>query len=453
MGNYPAYPAYQDSGIPWLGDIPAHWEVKKAKHLVSKIGSGKTPSGGSQTYIDSGIMLIRSQNVYDDGLRLDDVVYISDQADSQQAGSRVLPDDILLNITGASIGRTSLVPKTFVPANVNQHVCIFRPSRGMVLPEFFHLLLCSAPAKFQIQSAENGTSREGLNFVQAGNLTFGLPPLAEQRAIARFLDYKTAQIDALIAKKQALLAALAEKRRALITHAVTRGLDPAAPLRDSGVPWLGEIPAHWEAMRLRFRLSVNPSKREVRLSGDSYVSFVPMEAVGEYGGLDLSIEKSIDEIGSGYTFFTDGDIVVAKITPCFENGKGAIATGLVNGIAFGTTELHVLRPGSSMCARFVFYLTISSLFRKLGEAFMYGAGGQKRIPDSFIKNLKIGIPPLTEQRAIAHYLDQMSRRMAEQTERIHAAIAALREYRAALITHAVTGQIDVRGLPLSPEPE
>src|SRR5579862_849326 len=112
--------------------------------------------------------------------------------------------------------------------------------------------------------------------------------------------------------------------------------------RSSGVEWLGDLPAHWDVKRGRFCMAVNPrTRRQNKLSPDDEASFVPMEAVGESGGLDLSQTRQVDEIGSGYTEFQDGDVIVAKITPCFENGKGALATGLVNGLAFGTTELHV----------------------------------------------------------------------------------------------------------------
>ena len=215
----------KDSGIEWLGEIPKHWEVKRLKFLVTKIGSGKTPKGGSEVYIDSGIMLIRSQNVYDDGLRLDDVVYIDDDIDNIQANSRVFPNDILLNITGASIGRTSLIPPNFGKANVNQHVCIFRPKLKEIFPQYLHLLFCSQQGKEQIFSCENGISREGLNFQEAGNLTFGIPPLQEQQKIAEYLDQKTAQIEEQKTKIQQAIELLKEYRTALITNAVTGKID------------------------------------------------------------------------------------------------------------------------------------------------------------------------------------------------------------------------------------
>ena len=166
------------------------------------------------------------------------------------------------------------------------------------------------------------------------------------------------------------------------------------------------IPAGWQKKRLRFALTMNPSKGEIRLEDSDLVSFVPMDAVGEYGGIRLDDEKELAEIGSGYTYFCDDDVVVAKITPCFENGKGALAKGLTNKTAFGTTELHVLRadPGQ-LEPKFLFYLTISDVFRKLGESEMYGAGGQKRAPEKFFKDFRAGLPPLEEQQAIARFLD------------------------------------------------
>ncbi len=185
---------------------------------------------------------------------------------------------------------------------------------------------------------------------------------------------------------------------------------PYPAYKDSGVEWLGEIPAHWEAKWLKFAAVLNPSASETRPPPPTTeVSFVPMEAVGEYGGLDLSRTRALADAETGYTYFRDGDVVVAKITPCFENGKGARATGLTNGVAFGTTELHLLRATPALDGTFLFYLTLSDAFRRLGEAEMYGAGGEKRVPESFIGNFRHALPPVSEQRTIAAFLDRETR--------------------------------------------
>lgn len=223
-GLDPAVPM-KDSGVDWLEKIPAHWEAKRTKFSVSYIGSGKTPKGGSEVYVQEGIMILRSQNVHDRGLRLDDVAYITDEADSAQATSRVLAGDVLLNITGASIGRSSIVPTPFPQANVNQHVCILRPIRELVTSEYLHLLLCSRQAKDQISSLENGTSREGLNFAQVGGLLFAFPPVEEQVVIASKLATTVGAIDKQSEKIMSVIERLVEYRSAVITNAVTGKID------------------------------------------------------------------------------------------------------------------------------------------------------------------------------------------------------------------------------------
>ena len=163
-----------------------------------------------------------------------------------------------------------------------------------------------------------------------------------------------------------------------------------------------------------------------------------MEAVGEYGGLNLSLTKELADVANGYTYFSDGDVLIAKITPCFENGKGSLAEGLVNGIAFGTTELHVMRCGQALDKRFAFYLTLGNAFRKLGEAEMYGAGGQKRVPESFVADLAHPIPPLPEQRAIAAFLDRETAKIDSLVAKKERLVELLPEKRTALISRAVT---------------
>lgn len=215
---------FKDSGIEWLGQVPEGWEVKKLGFITKKIGSGKTPSGGAETYVDEGIMFLRSQNVYDEGLNLEDVVYIDEGTDADMATSRVQPKDILLNITGASLGRTCIVPDEFSRANVNQHVCIIRMS-NLKHSVFISWLMKSAGIKAQIQNAQTGAAREGLNFEQITNLVFVLPLLSEQTAIATYLDRETAKIDRLVEKVELLISRLQEYRAALITATVTGKID------------------------------------------------------------------------------------------------------------------------------------------------------------------------------------------------------------------------------------
>jgi type I restriction enzyme, S subunit len=220
-------------------------------------------------------------------------------------------------------------------------------------------------------------------------------------------------------------------------------LPPYPKYKPSGIEWLGDVPEDWRVKRGRFCMDVNPRSNRLRtLRSEDEVSFVPMETVGEYGGLDLEQTRAIADVGSGYTEFDDGDVVVAKITPCFENGKGALAAGLVNGVAFGTTELHVLRPTALLERRFLFYFTMSRLFRSTGEGEMYGAGGQKRVPPEFCENVPVPLPPLDDQRAIAAFLDRETAKFDTLVAKKRTLIERLAEKRTALISRTVT-----HGLP------
>lgn len=197
----------------------------------------------------------------------------------------------------------------------------------------------------------------------------------------------------------------AERQQVSHTGPVNTRIARYPEYRALGLEGLASIPAHWNARRLRYLSRLNPPASEIRgMDGSQEISFIPMEAIGEGGGLDLSGTRRLDDVSAGYSYFRDGDVVVAKITPCFENGKAAVAAGLVAGVAFGTTELHVLRP-FLVDARFLFYMVQSAQFRKLGEAEMYGAGGQKRVPESFVLDFICPLPPADEQRAITAFLD------------------------------------------------
>lgn len=199
----------------------------------------------------------------------------------------------------------------------------------------------------------------------------------------------------------------------------------------------------WPMKRLRF-LTMKDGLAPAQLpdNGSTDVTFLPMEAIGERGDLALSLTRPRKDVQSGYSRFRDGDVVIAKITPCFENGKGALIRKTVTGIGFGTTELHVLTPGPELDGRFLYFVTVDPKFRRLGEACMTGAAGQQRVPEDFVRDFQVLVPPLPQQRAIADYLDR-------ETTRIDALIAAkerllelLAEKRRALITRAVTRGLD-----------
>jgi type I restriction enzyme, S subunit len=201
----------------------ANWPRVPLKYLASKIGSGKTPKGGAEVYTTSGVMLLRSQNVHFDGLRLDDVVHIDADIDEEMSSTRVQSNDVLLNITGASIGRCTVVPTEFEAANVNQHVCIIRPNTDRLLPAFLNLVLQSSTIQNEIRFGENGSSREGLNFEQIGAFEIPLPPIAAQSAIVFEVTNDTKKLQKLADAMKTTMNLLIERRTSLIEKAVIGG--------------------------------------------------------------------------------------------------------------------------------------------------------------------------------------------------------------------------------------
>jgi type I restriction enzyme S subunit len=224
--------------------------------------------------------------------------------------------------------------------------------------------------------------------------------------------------------------------------------------------WL-EVPAHWEVRRLKYCAEINPSKNEVGdLEPDTEVTFLPMENVSEQGEITHGETELLEDVIDGYTYFRENDILVAKITPCFENRKGTLAKDLENGIGFGTTEFVVLRPSDDLMDEFLYYVTASNLFRKIGEGHMKGAAGQKRVPDEFFQNFPQVLPPTNEQQAIAEFLNRETSKISNLIRKKKELINLIEEKRTALITDAVTQGLDssvemkpsgVPGLGLVPE--
>lgn len=213
-----------------------------------------------------------------------------------------------------------------------------------------------------------------------------------------------------------------------------------AEYKDSGVASLGLVPSHWQVTRLRFITELNPSKSEVAcLDRQTEVSFLPMDAIGDDGTIRLDETRALSQVESGYTYFRDGDVVIAKITPCFENGKGAVVRGLINGIGFGTTELIVVRPKpQASTSDYLGWLFTSPTFRKVAEGTMYGAGGQKRVPDVFVRDYLDAVPPIEEQSAIAAFLDRETGKIDALIAEQEKLLTLLAEKRQATISHAVT---------------
>ena len=211
----------------------------------------------------------------------------------------------------------------------------------------------------------------------------------------------------------------------------------------SGVKWLGDVPAHWEVRRMKRIASLNPSKAEVRtfLKADTPVTFLPMERVRTDGRIDGEL-RSASAVWNGFTYFRRNDVLVAKITPCFENGKGACLDALPTDVGFGSTEFHVLRSGHDILPRFLHLLTTLPDFRQSGADEMTGAAGQQRVPQAFVENYSLPLPPIPEQDAIVRYLDHADGRIRRSISAKERLIGLLEEQRQAVIHRAVTRGLD-----------
>lgn len=280
-----------------------------------------------------------------------------------------------------------------------------------------------------------------------------VPPDEEQKTIARFLDFKTAQIDALIAKKKVLLDKLAEKRTALISHAVTKGLDPSVAMKDSGVVWLGNVPAHWKVIPIKFSLDmpITDGPHSTPQFYDEGIPFISAEAV-KNDRLDFSRKR-------GYISEDDHAIFSKKYKPKYGDVymvKSGATTGAVARVETHEefniwSPLAVLRPhAEKSITDYLFYVLKSKpFFYSVELSWSYGT--QQNIGMGVISNIRMALPPIEEQKAICRYLEPLLQKIEDQRAKVDSVVERLQEYRSALITNAVTGKIDVRGFAI-PQP-
>jgi type I restriction enzyme S subunit len=406
----------------------------RLKYVVDKIGSGKTPLGGSQAYVRTGVMLLRSQNVHFDGLHLEDVVSIDEDTDAAMASTRVEPEDVLLNITGASLGRCTVFLASGERANVNQHVCIIRSNKLRILPAYLSGVMQSAHVQGQIFSGENGSSREGLTFEQIGSFEIPIPSLMEQTAIVDYLGRETARLDALVEAKERVLGLLAEKRRALITRAVTRGLnDRISPV-----------------MRLKFLLDCidtgfTPKSHNVAAQ-EGQCGVLKSGCVN--GGIFNSGENKLlaDEVEPPPEWeIRPGDVLMSRASGSTEL-IGSVALVREQPVAklYLSDKTFRLRVNISKCEpEFLVFAMGSTFLRNQIEQGIRGAEGlANNIAQSDIREFLMPVLTPIEQRAIVSYIAAETAKLDGLWAATERTIALLKERRAALIAAAVTGQID-----------
>jgi len=411
-----SYPFYKDSGVEWLGDVPEHWGIYRAKDTVKRIGNGVTPRGGSEVYTDSGIPLLRSQNVYDDGLRIENVSFVPMKIHDEMKSSQLKASDILINITGASIGRTCIVPIDFGAANINQHIAFLR-IKNWFNSSYISLFLKSYFIKNYIRIEQNGASKEAFNLNQIANIPLVLPPLSEQKAIALYLDNKTAQIDRKIDLLTQKAKSYADLKRSLINETVTRGRDRSVPMKDSAIEWIGEVPEHWEIKHLKSLAEIKGGKdsKEVELEEGEY----PIYGSGGIFGRASKYLHEKPSVLLGRKGTIDKPLFVTKP---FWSVDTMFYTEIKNGIY----------------PKFFYYQCLTIQF----GLYQYGSAVPS-MAQNVLRQILFATPPLSEQKEIATYLDTKTAQIDQIIQTINTQIEKLKELRKTLINDVVTGKIKV----------
>jgi len=348
-------------------------------------------------------------------------------------------DDVLITKDSEAwddIGVPAVVVETADDLVCGYHLAQIRPHASALSGRFLHRCLQAKAIRTQLELAANGVTRFGLPKSDIGSMRLPVPPIAAQHAIAGYLDHETGRIDALIAAKEHVLGLLIEKRVALIATVVTRGLDPEAKLRESGVPWLGEIPAHWETERARWLFR----ERDVRSeNGDE-----ELLTVSHLTGVTPRSEKNVNmfeaETNEGYKLCESGDLVINTLWAWM----GAMGIAPVKGIV--SPAYNVYAPGPRLAPPYIDVLVRLPVFAQEVTRYSKGVWSSRLrlYPEGFFE-VYLPVPPMNEQHAIIEHVARETASLDAVRVAIESTIALLKERRAALIAAAVTGQVDPIG--------
>ena len=443
QGRFRPYPEYRNSGVEWLGEIPSHWSVDRIKQTTSGCKNGvwgDEPNG----LHDVVCIRVADFDRRTFRVRIDKPTFRS--IDSRIAATRMLsPGELLIEKSGG--GEKQLVGAVVRFGHDLPAICSNFIARMQISPSYDSRFLCYLHAsayavRLNLRSIKQSTGIQNLDSEAYLNERASIPPLCEQCAIAEFLDRETAKIDALMVKKERLIELLQEKRSSLITHAVTKGLDPDVPMKDSGVEWLGEIPAHWETKRLNQSCEILRGKFTHRPRNDPtlYEGHYPFIQTGDVSRARKEItdyRQTLNERGlsvsklfpSGTLVMTIaaniGDVAVLDFAACFPDS----VVGFV--------------PRRGIERDFLFYVFLAMKPELLREAPV-NTQGNLNIERIGSTGGAIPVLSVSEQRAIAAFLDRETCKIDVLIAKIREAIDRLKELRTALISAAVTGKIDVR---------
>ncbi len=445
--SFPRYPAYKDSGVAWLGEVPGHWKISKLKHAAT-FASGGTPSKEVLGYWNGSIPWASSKDLKSDVLS-DTEDHITERA--VEDGARLIgAGDLMVVVRGMILAHTFPVTKALVAMAINQDLKGVRPNSGWHTDYFAALLRAASPETFRrLDEAGHGT--KALRMESWVGMELPQPPLPEQHAIATFLDRETAKIDALVSEQQRLIELLKEKRQAVISHVVTKGLNPDAPMKDSGVEWIGEVPEHWSINRLKYLI------REIEQGWSPQCEGYPVETNDEWGVLkvgcvnggtfDATENKALpQELEPIHELsLTAGDLLISRANTRELVGSAAVVQhdcpNLMLCDKLYRIRLHAQRGIPAFVSR---YLSASAPRGQIELGATGASSSMVNIGQSTILELFLAVPPLLEQVAIVDFIDREVTRLDTLTTEATRAIELLNERRTALISAAVTGQIDVR---------
>ena len=433
------YPKYIDSGVEWLGKIPRHWDIAPV-YARYEVALGKMLDAKRVTGESSGRYL-RNVDVQWDAVNVDALPEMDfPPADRDRY---LLRSGDLLVCEGGEVGRTAIWGDQLDECFYQKAIHRVRPLSDSETPRFFYFLMYAFAKRGAFTAGGNPNTIDHLTAVQLRHYRAPFPATIEQRAIVTFLDRETAKIDALVARKERLIELLQEKRTALITRAVTRGLDPNVPMKDSGVEWLGEIPAHWHLRPLK-RVSpditvgvvVNPSAY-IRTEGVPFLYGSNIRD-GRIVADDARRMSEEDSKRLSKSCLRAGDLVCVRV-----GAPGVTAVVPPELAGANCASVLIVRHADSFESQLLCYAMNSRLVRYQVELVQYGAA-QEQFNVAHAVDFVVPLAPQAEQRAIATFLDRETTTIDALIAKVREAIDHLRELRAALISAAVTGKIDVR---------
>jgi type I restriction enzyme S subunit len=434
MSQLPRYESYKDSGIQWLGEIPSHWAVKKLKFLTSYF---KGFAFKSEDFSDIGIPLIKASNVkkfsienVESHIAFEKVQDAFDRVKLQEGDLILSTVGSLPNVLNSAVGQIAYVSPDFSGSYLNQNNVCFR-SNEKVLPIFLKYFVMSSFFRRNLDVKALWIANQAyLEVLDVQNIYIIFPDLDEQKIIADFLDKRLAQVDALIAKQETLLEKLSEQRVALISHAVTKGLNPDVEMKASGVEWLGKVPKSWDIANLRYFISCN--------SGDALESSRILRDADEFNNIPVIG-------GNGFLGFTENSNYKKE---CIAVGRVGALCGNVHFINYESwindNALLIKLISDKFNINYLVYLLRS---RNLNE--LASKTAQPLLTGTQVKAEKVCIPLMSEQLEIVKYLDTNLETLDKLLETVNKTTQTLREYRSTLITQVVTGKIDVRNLKVN----